>query len=482
MGPGLHLRQGLRVGGPRVARALPADRAARGAGRRAEVARRRRVRALDRRRGLRRARAPRKRREWEIDRAIREGRADEIEGLVRIVAPRGRARRRPRHPHLAAPGVPAARRDLRCRRPLPAPARRRPGRRRWTRCTSSTTPSSRSWRWCTPTAPRSPTRLPRVDPRARAARRRAAHAAARLGHRPGRSPPTATPSSGWCRRCPRVRGARCYALALEWSHEVAGLAPARRLAGDPPGGLAAARERVRPAGPLRHADQPAAGVRRVGPARGRALAAAARRAPGRPARAGAWRRPVTCWRSGYGADGAEESERDVPPDIVLSAAAEASQIAEHHVIARAPVLARHLGRSAGDRPARPADPQPDGLRPDRRARAGSPGCHRRRRAGAPGRRHRAAVDAGRGRHRADDAGRPSARRRDRRVARRGGPRAGPHGRRPGDGGHPARDRGRAAVGGRRCWATPCPPRWSPRSTWPTSWPARSTASCCGAPP
>ena len=35
------------------------------------------------------ARAPRKRREWEVDRAIREGRADTIDGLVRITAPPG---------------------------------------------------------------------------------------------------------------------------------------------------------------------------------------------------------------------------------------------------------------------------------------------------------------------------------------------------------------------------------------------------------
>ena len=60
-GPGVHLRQGLRVGGARVPRHLPADRRARGPVRGAEVARRRRVRPLEQRRATSTGRARRAR-------------------------------------------------------------------------------------------------------------------------------------------------------------------------------------------------------------------------------------------------------------------------------------------------------------------------------------------------------------------------------------------------------------------------------------
>ncbi len=114
-------------------------------------------------------RSPRKLREWQIDRAVREGRAGDIDGLVEIVAPPGV------HivDHVVNEWLPRAERPLVGRaRPKPAGGagaaaatrrgRRLPGRRppgpvgRWTRwrsrCATRPRPCSG---WCTPTAPTS---------------------------------------------------------------------------------------------------------------------------------------------------------------------------------------------------------------------------------------------------------------------------------------------------------------------------------------
>ncbi len=281
------------------------------------------------------ARAPRKRREWEIDRAIREGRAEEIEGLVRIVAPEGV------HvvDHVTRTWLPQASRPLaetsgagvRSRRPrvvAPGPALDP------LHVLDDTIEPILAM--VHPDCADIVTRLP---------------ASTRVHVLPVDELPT--PQPGWgtvlvvapdrdafqrmVPTLPRVRGARCYALALEWSHEAAGLAQR----GDWPV--------IHRVVSRRRESEYVQLVRFATPTNPRQVFAEwARLAVGRSLQPHAGLRvglhgpvlapPGDVLAIRYGADGAEESERDVPPDIVLSAAAEAPEIAEHHVIARAPVL------------------------------------------------------------------------------------------------------------------------------------------------
>ena len=343
------------------------------------------------------ARAPRKRREWEVDRAIREGRADQVDGLVRITAP----------PdvhiidHVTRTWLPQQ------PRPLVAPAR-------------------------SGAAGTSAVATPATDP---GDPLRRLHGATQpvlalvhqdLGEVTDRLPPDATvvplpagsvPSTGrWGTvvllapdrdalqrsvvTLPPLQAAKEFAVYLEYAHEVAPLTPredwerlvlvASRREGNRFLNLARFTNWMNPKAvfaeyarqAVRRSLTPHQGLR-VG------VTADALAPPGE----------VSSLRLDSLQDAGDQG-RDVPPDVVVTQARSAAALPVHHVTGRAPVVVaagpgplvigpldeRILNPRGFDREADPAGRRPAGRRPgDRGARTGRRGAHHR-----PARRHRGA--------------------------------------------------------------------------------------------
>ncbi|MFN8192835.1 MAG: glycosyltransferase [Nocardioidaceae bacterium] len=283
------------------------------------------------------ARAPRKRREWEVDRAVREGRAEELEGLVKIVAPEGV------HvvDYVTRTWLPQAKRPLADNAGSEVRGGRRP-------------------RVVVPGPPLDPFHVldDTIEPILALLHPDCADAADRLpasshvhvapvAELPTPQPPWGTivmvaPDRDAFQRMvpqlPRIRGARCYALALDWAHEATPLVQR----GDWP-----AMHRVVS---RRRESEYAQLVRFAQPTSPRpVLAEWARTAVGRSLQQHGGLRvalhgdvlapPGDVLAIRYAApEGAEEAERDVPPDVILSADPGSLDVEEHHVIARAPVV------------------------------------------------------------------------------------------------------------------------------------------------